>query len=537
MNKQSPTNEVDAVIVGAGFAGIYMLYRLRELGLNARVIEAGSDVGGTWYWNRYPGARCDIESLSYQYSFADEIQREWNWSERYATQPELLRYAQFVADKFDLRRDMQFNTRVSSAHYDDDVQRWTVTTDQGEKFSARFCIMATGCLSVPRLPSFPGLNDFKADWYHTGEWPHEGVDFTGKRVAVIGTGSSGIQSIPLIAEQASSVVVFQRTPNFVIPAHNRLLTQDERDRNKAKFQELRREAEYFIPARAGGNAAVPKVRDVSDTDREKRFDDQWNVGGLMFMSTFSDLLLDLDANETAADFVQRKIHEIVKDQEVAAILAAQDFPIGAKRLCVDTGYYDTFNRENVSLVDIRVHPIETITPTGLRTSDSEYEFDAIVFATGFDAMTGALLAVDICGRHGVSLRDEWKDGPRSYLGLQVAGFPNLFTITGPGSPSVLSNMLISIEQHVDFISECLKYMQGREFSTVEASLDAQDRWVTHVREMGEQTLYPLAKSWYMGSNIEGKPRVFMPYVAGTGNYRKECDAVVAAGYEGFAFMV
>ncbi|MGE3960766.1 MAG: flavin-containing monooxygenase [Dehalococcoidia bacterium] len=531
---ENGTIEVDALIVGAGFAGMYMLYRMRELGFTSRVVEAGSDVGGTWYWNRYPGARCDIESLAYQYSFADEIQREWNWSERYAAQPELLSYAQFVADRFDLRRDMQFNTRVTTAHYHDATGRWDAETDQGDRFSARYLIMATGCLSVPRLPDYPGLEDFAGDWYHTGEWPHEGVDFTGKRVAVVGTGSSGIQSIPLIAEQAASLTVFQRTPNFAIPAHNRPLTQEQRDRNKEKFQELRREAEYFVPARAGGQSAIPRAFEVDAAGRDARYEDHWSMGGLMFMSAFADLLVDQGANDTASDFVRRKIHEIVKDPETAALLAAQDFPLGTKRLCVDTGYYDTFNRPNVQLVNLRPAPIERITPNGLKTTAGEYDFDAIVFATGFDAMTGALLAVDIRGRDGVSLRDEWKDGPRSYLGLQVAGFPNLFTITGPGSPSVLSNMLISIEQHVDFISDCLEFLRERGLGTIEATAEAQERWVDHVRDTGERTLYPLAASWYMGANIEGKPRVFMPYVAGVGIYRKKCDAIAAAGYEGFA---
>ncbi len=526
--------EVDALIVGAGFAGIYMLYRMRELGFSAQVVEAGSDVGGTWYWNRYPGARCDIESLAYQYSFADEIQREWNWSERYAAQPELLEYARFVTDRFKLRDGMQFNTRVTTAHYDDATARWEIATDQGDRFSARFCIMATGCLSVPRMPQYPGLGDFEGDTYHTGEWPHEGVDFTGKRVGVIGTGSSGIQSIPLIAEQAASVTVFQRTPNFAIPAHNRPLTQSQRDRNKEVFQDLRREAEYFVPARSGGPSAVPKALEVDADVRDERFQAHWDMGGLMYMAAFGDLLVNQEANDSAADFVRRKIHEIVEDQDVAALLAAQDFPLGTKRLCVDTGYYETFNRETVTLVDIRTHPIEAITARGLRTSDAEYEFDALVFATGFDAMTGALLAIDIRGSQGVSLRDEWEGGPRTYLGLQVAGFPNLFTITGPGSPSVLSNMLISIEQHVDWISDCLEYLRERDLTTIEATPEAQEAWVEHIRQLGEKTLYPLANSWYMGANIPGKPRVFMPYVAGVGPYRKRCDAVAAAGYEGFA---
>jgi cyclohexanone monooxygenase len=531
---RTDTTEVDALIVGAGFAGIYMLHRMRELGFSAQVIEAGSDVGGTWYWNRYPGARCDIESLSYQYSFSDDVQREWNWSERYATQPELLEYARFVTDKFKLRDGMQFNTRVISAHYDEPSARWTITTDRGDQFSARYAIMATGCLSVPRLPEFPGLDAFEGDWYHTGEWPHDGVDFTGKRVGVVGTGSSGIQSIPLIAEQAESVTIFQRTPNFSIPAHNTPLTQEQRDRNKEVFQQLRREAETFVPARSGGVSNIPKVADVDEATREERYEQHWQMGGIAFMASFADLLVNKDSNDTAAEFVRRKIHEIVKDQEVADLLAPSSFPLGTKRLCVDTGYYDVYNNDHVSIVDISQHSIEAVTPTGLRTGDAEYEFDTLVFATGFDAMTGALLAMDICGRDGVSLRDVWEGGPETYLGLQVAGFPNLFTITGPGSPSVLSNMLISIEQHVDWISDCIEFMRERDLTTIEATPEAQVAWVDHVREMGEKTLYPLANSWYIGANIPSKPRVFMPYVAGVGPYRKRCEQIAAAGYEGFA---
>jgi cyclohexanone monooxygenase len=394
--------------------------------------------------------------------------------------------------------------------------------------------MATGCLSVPRLPDFPGLDAFEGDWYHTGEWPHDGVDFTGKRVGVVGTGSSGIQSIPLIAEQAASITIFQRTPNFSIPAHNKPLTQEQRDRNKEVFQELRREAETFIPARSGGASNIPKVTEVDEAAREQRYQQHWEMGGIAFMASFADLMVNKESNDTASEFVRRKIHEIVQDQEVADLLAPSSFPLGTKRLCVDTGYYDTFNQDHVRIVDISEHGIEEVTPRGLRTGDAEFEFDTLVFATGFDAMTGALLAVDIRGRDGVSLRDVWEGGPETYLGLQVAGFPNLFTITGPGSPSVLSNMLISIEQHVDWISDCMEYMRERDLTTIEATPQAQVAWVDHVREMGEKTLYPLANSWYIGANIPGKPRVFMPYVAGVGPYRKRCDQIAAAGYEGFA---
>jgi cyclohexanone monooxygenase len=533
MPEREPPAEVDALIVGAGFAGMYMLYRMRNLGFSAWVVESGSDVGGTWYFNRYPGARCDIESLAYQYSFADEIQREWNWSERYAAQPELLAYARFVADKFDLRSGIQFNTRVTSAHYRDDSGRWHIETDQGDVFSARFCIMATGCLSVPRVPDYPGLDSFEGDWYHTGEWPHEGVDFTGKRVGVVGTGSSGIQSIPLIAEQALSLTVFQRTPNFAIPAHNRALTQTERDKNKAAFQDLRREAEYFVPARSGGQSDIPKAFEVDAEAREARYEKVWQMGGLGFMTAFSDLLVNREANDTAVEFVHGKIRSMVKDPAVAALLSPRTYPLGTKRLCVDTGYYGTYNLEHVDLVDLRAQPILEVTPRGIRTSGAEYEFDSIVFATGFDAMTGALLRIDIRGREGVALRDEWLQGPRTYLGLQVAGFPNFFTITGPGSPSVLSNMLVSIEQHVAWISDCMEYLRERDLGVIEPTAAAQDAWVEHCRDLGERTLYPLANSWYMGANVEGKPRVLMPYVAGVGPYRKHCDKVAAEGYTGF----
>ncbi len=525
--------EYDAIIVGGGFAGMYMLHQMRQLGFTSHVIEAGSDVGGTWYWNRYPGARCDIESLSYQYSFDDSIQREWNWSERYATQPEILEYARFVADKLDLRSGMQFDTRVTAAHYDDATNRWDVETDQGDRYSGRFLIAGTGCLSVPRLPDYEGLDAFEGDWYHTGDWPHEGVDFTGKRVGVVGTGSSGIQSIPVIAEQADSVTVFQRTPNFSIPAHNAPLTQEQRDENKQVFQEMRREMETAAPARAGGAMQIPKAFDLTDEERQQRYEQLWDMGGVAFLTSCADLLVNKQANDTAASFVREKIHELVTDPKVAELLSPHDHPLGAKRICVDTGYYDTFNQENVSLVDLHAAPIEAITAKGIRTADAEYEFDAIVFATGFDAMTGALLAMDIRGRDGVSLNDVWAEGPRTYLGLQVVGFPNLFTITGPGSPSVLSNMLISIEQHVDWISDCLEYMRERDLGTIEATPEAQDAWVQHVNDIGDATLFPQANSWYVGANIPGKPRVFMPYVAGVGPYRQKCDEIAAAGYEGF----
>ncbi len=524
---------LDAVIVGAGFAGMYMLHRLRGLGLRVRVFEAGGGVGGTWYWNRYPGARCDVESMDYSYSFSDELQQEWHWTERYAAQPEILKYADHVADRFDLRRDIQFDTRVTRMAFDEAARRWDVETDRGDRVSARFAVMATGCLSDAQVPDFRGRDSFEGRWFHTGRWPHEGVDFTGRRVGVIGTGSSAIQSIPIIAEQARHLYVFQRTPNYSMPAHNAPLDPEYERRVKATYAEFRRQAREsrvgFVTERSGDSAlAVPAA------EREREYEKRWRRGGLGFSAAYADLLTSQEANDTAAEFFRAKIRAIVRDPKVAEVLAPRGYPLGTKRLCVDTGYYATFNRDNVTLVDVRAHPIEAITPRGVRTGGVEYAVDDLVFATGFDAMTGALLRIDIRGRAGRRIETEWAAGPRTYLGLCVEGFPNLFLITGPGSPSVLSNMIVSIEQHVDWITECLRHLDSRGLSTIEATSEAQEAWVQHVNEVGHMTLYPKAPSWYMGANIPGKPRVFMPYIGGVGVYRQKCDEVAAKGYEGFA---
>jgi cyclohexanone monooxygenase len=524
---------MDAVIVGAGFAGMYMLHKLRGLGMSARVFEAGGGVGGTWYWNRYPGARCDVESMDYSYSFDDTLQQEWTWSERYSAQPEILKYANHVADRFDLRRDIQFDTRVTRATFDEATNLWTVETDRGDRVTAKFCIMATGCLSDAQLPNIPGRESFAGNWYHTGRWPHEGVDFTGRRVGVIGTGSSAIQSIPLIAKQAAHVFVFQRTPNYSMPAHNAPLDPDYERTVKENYAEFRRQAREsrvgFVTERSGDSALA-----VAANEREQEYERRWNRGGLGFSASYADLLIDRKANDTAAEFFRAKIRAIVTNPAVAEILTPTDYPLGTKRLCVDTGYYDTFNRDNVTLIDLRKTPIEAITPDGLRTSDATYAFDSLVFATGFDAMTGALLNIDIRGRSGKTLKEKWTEGPRTYLGLSVAGFPNLFMITGPGSPSVLSNMIVSIEQHVDWIADCLTHMRAQALARIEADGAAEQAWVEHVNEVGHMTLYPLAKSWYMGANVPGKPRIFMPYIGGVGVYRQKCDEVAAKGYEGFA---
>ena len=522
----------DAVIVGAGLAGLYMLHRLRQVGLSARVYEAGSGVGGTWYWNRYPGARCDVESMDYSYSFSDELQQEWKWTERYASQPEILRYINHVADRFDLRRDVQLSTRVTAAAFDEATNRWAIQTDRGDRVSAQFCIMATGCLSTAQVPPFKGLETFAGRWYHTGNWPHEGVDFTGQRVGVIGTGSSAIQSIPLIARQAASLVVFQRTPNFSIPARNAPLDPEHERRLKADYAEYRRQARhsrvgFVVPTNDYSAMAAPP--DV----RHREYEDRWNRGGLGFTGAFSDLLIARESNDTAAEFFRAKIRAAVRDPAVAETLVPKGYPLGTKRMCVDTDYYDTFNRDNVTLVDVNATPIDAITPRGVRTRDAEYDLDSIVFATGFDAMTGALLSIDIRGRAGATLREKWGEGPRTYLGLAIAGFPNLFTVTGPGSPSVISNMIVSIEQHVDWIADCLAHLRAQGLGAIEATGDAEEAWVAHVNEVGHATLYPIANSWYMGANIPGKPRIFMPYVGGVGTYRQRCDDVAAKGYEGF----
>jgi cyclohexanone monooxygenase len=523
---------LDALVVGAGFAGLYMLHRLRGLGMSARVYEAGAGVGGTWYWNRYPGARCDVESMDYSYSFSEALQQEWKWTERYAAQPEILRYANHVADRFDLRRDIQFETRVTSAVFDEDTGRWTVETDRGDRVSARFCIMATGCLSDAQVPDFEGLRTFEGKWYHTGRWPHEGVDFTGRRVGVIGTGSSAIQSIPIIARQAAHLYVFQRTPNFSMPAQNAPLDPEYERWVKAHYADFRRQAREsrvgFVVERSGDSALA-----VAPEEREREYERRWQRGGLGFSAAYADLLTSQEANDTAAEFFRAKIRAIVGDPAVAELLCPRTYPLGTKRLCVDTDYYATFNRGNVTLVDLSRAPIEAITPKGVRTGGVEYAVDDLVFATGFDAMTGALLAIDIRGRGGRRLREAWADGPRTYLGIAMAGFPNLFTITGPGSPSVLSNMIVSIEQHVDWIADCFAYLRAHGHTTIEPTEEAQEAWVRHVSEVGHMTLYPRAPSWYMGANIPGKPRIFMPYIGGVGVYRQRCDEIAAKGYEGF----
>jgi cyclohexanone monooxygenase len=533
MPASQSSSSYDVIVVGAGFAGMYMLHRLRGLGFAVRVYEQGGDVGGTWYWNRYPGARCDVESMQYSYSFDDELQQTWDWSERYAPQPEILRYANHVADRFDLRRDIQLDTRVDSAVYDEDSHQWSVTRSDGSRATAPFVVLATGCLSNARTPDFKGLASFKGEVYHTGHWPHHAVDFTGKRVGVVGTGSSGIQSVPVIAEEARHLTVFQRTANFSIPARNQALTVEERQRWRADYPEIRRVAREV--SRNGIVTEFPDRGALDDGGNERRakYEQRWARGGLTFMAVYNDLALNKASNDTAADFVREKIAEIVHDPEVARLLQPDNHPIGSKRICIDTDYFATFNRSNVSLVDVRTHPIEEILPHGLRAGGKVFELDALVLATGFDAMTGSVARIDIRGRDGMTLNEKWAAGPRTYLGLMSHGFPNLFIITGPGSPSVLSNMMVSIEQHVDWIADCIGCMREHRVDAMEASKGAEDKWVDHVNEVAHATLYPQANSWYMGANIPGKPQIFMPYIGGVAAYRQICNDVAARGYEGF----
>ncbi|GAA4896052.1 flavin-containing monooxygenase [Actinomycetospora straminea] len=531
---EAATTRVDALVVGAGLAGLYMLHRFRGLGLDTVVLEAGDDIGGTWFWNRYPGARCDVESMEYSYSFSPELEQEWDWTEKYPTQPEILRYVHHVADRFGLRDGVRLGTRVAAAHWRDADGRWTVTTEAGEVYDTEQLVMATGCLSTSKLPEIPGVEGFAGRTFHTAHWPHEPVDFTGRRVAVIGTGSSGIQAIPLIAEEAGDLTVFQRTANFSMPANNAPLSdeaQAERKRGYRAHRQAARESGFGIPVPEATSSAL----EVTPEERRAQYESVWGRNLVGMLTSYTDSIVDADANETAAEFVREKIREIVDDPETAETLCPRDHPFGTKRPCLDSGYYATFNRENVHLVDLRRTPLVEITERGVRTTDAEYAVDDLVFATGFDAMTGTLAAIDVRGRAGVRLVDKWADGPVTHLGLQVAGFPNLYTITGPGSPSVLSNMMVSIEQHVDFVADTVAHAHTRGDTVVESTEEAERAWTDHVREVGEYTLYPRADSWYMGSNVPGKPRVFMAYIGGVGNYRQHCDQLAANGYPGFVF--
>ncbi|MBX2883823.1 MAG: NAD(P)/FAD-dependent oxidoreductase [Granulosicoccus sp.] len=513
-----------------------MLYRLRELEHRVLVVEKGSGVGGTWYWNRYPGARCDVASMEYSYQFDDQLQREWNWSERYSPQPEILRYANHVTDRFQLRPHIQFDATVVSASYEEHNNTWLVDTENstGEKRtrSTTYLVAATGCLSSPNQPSISGLDQFRGEIYHTGQWPQEPIDFSGRRVGVIGTGSSGIQAIPVIAEQAKHLTVFQRTANYAVPARNKPMPAEERDYFRENYADLRKQATTTRNGQLTPPNPVSALA-VDGEEREKQYEARWQKGGLAFIGSFNDLIVNDDSNKTAADFVKEKIRKTVKDRSTAEKLLPKS-KIGCKRLCVDSGYYETYNRSNVSLIDISETPIEVVQPDGIRVRGNTIELDAIVLATGYDAMTGALINMNITGRDGVTLAQSWKEGPKTFMGIAIHGYPNLFTITGPGSPSVLTNMLPTIEQHVNLLTDILQHAQSMNQDKIEATLEAQESWVEHVNAIASKTIYPTCNSWYLGSNVPGKPRVFMPYV-GFPSYVKHCEEMVSDGYAGLSF--
>ena len=542
----------DVIVVGAGFAGMFAVHRFRELGLAVKVLEAGSDVGGTWYWNRYPGARCDVPSLEYSYGFSRELENEWDWPEVFSSQIEILAYANHVADKFDLRRDVQFNTRVTQVAWQDDICEWELTTEAGELHRARFCVMATGCLSVPNTPELPGADSFAGDVLHTGRWPKDQVDLSNKRVGVVGTGSSGVQAIPELAQMAGTLTVFQRTPVYTVPANRKRMRPDvqaefrdnyerirELQQNNAggvsNYRSRRSRGSAVRPADRMGDTgklgAVKGIKDLTETQRREAIRER----GLNVLLSYRDVYTDPEANAIANDLYCEFIGEMVDDPEVVKRLLPREYGIGCKRQVIDRDYYATYNRDNVTLVDLRETPLETITPTGITTSAGHCELDTLIYATGFDAMTGALLRANVTGRQGYALAEKWQDGPVAYLGLQMQGFPNLFTVTGPGSPSVLCNMLVAIEQHINWIGDCIMQLNMQGAKTIEPLASSEQEWIAHVNEVAEGTMYtsPGCNSWYLGANIPGKTRIFMPYVGGYPRYKSRCDQEAANGYPGF----
>ncbi|QIX28671.1 NAD(P)/FAD-dependent oxidoreductase [Nocardioides sp. JQ2195] len=522
----------DIVVIGAGFAGLYAVHASRRAGRDVLCLEAGQGVGGTWYFNRYPGARCDVESIDYSYSFDDELQQEWRWTERYATQPEILAYIEHVAERFDLLRDVRLGTRVAQAHFDESEVLWRLRTDAGEDILARHLVLATGSLSIPNLPDIAGVSDFEGEVLHTAQWPEEPPTFEGKRVGVIGTGSSGIQSVPVLAEQAAHLTVFQRTANYSVPALNRPLTDADQLRIQAEYPERRRKSR----GSGGGSPHVAHPRKAADCEPEERraaLERGWTTGGVLFGKTFPDQYTDIGSNDFAREFAEEKIRARVKDPAVADRLIPTGQPLGAKRICTDSGYYETFNRDNVELVDLRTEPITTFTGWGIKTAASSYELDVVVFATGFDALTGALSRIDLRGTGGVRIQDAWKDGPHTYLGIQVPGFPNMYLVNGAGSPGVLANMVMHAELQFDWILAMIEEATARGADQIEARADAADKWTAHVDEAAAGTVFVRADSWYLGSNIEGKPRKFMLYTGGMGAYLGICAEVAENGYEGF----
>lgn len=525
-------NVLDVIIIGTGFAGVYGLHKMREAGFRVMAIEAGDDVGGCWYWNRYPGLRCDVDSLEYAYAFSDELQQEWRWSERYAPQSEIHAYIKFAADRLGLRPHIRFSTRIASARFDNDAAVWTLTSEAGENFSARYIVMATGCLSVPNKPNIPGIEDFAGRLIHSVQWPTEPLDLADKNVAVIGTGSTGVQMIPLLAKEAKHLTVVQRTPAYCVPARNQPWNDARIDYWRNNFRELRQMARNTRAGVLHEYGMLPSAA-VRAEDRIADLERRWIKGGPNVLYGFNDLLVNEATNELVSDFLRGKIAEAVKDPETAQKLMPREYPVGTKRVCVGTDYYETYNRDNVSLIDLRSERLERIEKDGIRTEKEFYPVDVLILATGYDAMTGALLAIDITTTDGKSLRHEWGKGPETYMGLGIAGFPNMFVVTGPGSPSVFSNMVLSVEHDMDWISDCLSWLRDRGYPTIEADEKAQNDWMEHVDQLASQTLVNKAASWYRGANVEGKPQKFMPYLGGVNTYQARCREIAQNGYEGF----
>jgi len=527
------SEDYDAVVIGAGFSGLYMLYKLREMGLRTRAYEAGEGVGGAWYWNRYPGARCDSESYFYCFSFSDELLQEWTWSERFPAQPEIERYLNFAADRLNLRPDIQFNTRVTAAIYDEATMRWTVETSAGDRVSARYVVSAIGGLTTANLPDIPGIKDFRGEWYHTGQWPKHEVDFAGKRVGVIGTGSTGTQLIPVVASKAAALTVFQRTPAYIMPARNAPLDPEFVEDVKANYPEIWRKAK----ASRGGMPFDPPVLDFDDVSEEEArrlYEEAWERGGVRVLQVFKDVYSNPKSNEFAAEFFRSKVRQIVKDPATAEILSPKGYPVGAKRVALDTNYYETFNLPHVRVVDVKATPISRITPEGIRVGDTDHPLDMIIFATGYDAVTGSFRAIDVRGRGGVRLADRLEEGPRSYLGLGFAGFPNLLTVNGPCNPALSTNVPVSIEHDVEWIADCIAYLEKNRIKAIEPTEEAEEAWVRNTQELVEGTIFEQADSWQFGSNVPGKPRRFLLWLGGHSAFREKCAEVAGAGYEGFA---
>ena len=552
MSKKESIRDYDAIVVGAGFAGMYALYCLRNMGMRVKVYEQASSVGGTWYWNRYPGARCDVDSMQYSYAFSSDLQQEWDWTEKYATQPEILKYAEHVAKRFDLKKDIDFNTSVKSIVFDEKLTNWEIKLDTGKIIKCSFVIMATGNLSVFNKVPFKGVNEYSGRILYTGQWPHHDIDISCENVGIVGTGSSAIQSIPIIAKEAKHLYVFQRTPHYSVPAYNQKLQRSPNgkapvgfkqakgfdctatvDEIKADYQGLRDRARSMFTAMAF-QFNKQSALEVSDKKREKIFESYWQRGGIPFLAAFNDLSLSLESNYMASEFVRKKIQNVVKDPKIAELLTPK-YNIGCKRLAVDTGYYESFNRSNVTLVDISKDPIKRLNPEGIELKEKNFNLDTIIMATGFDAMTGALSNINIKGKRGADLKDKWIHGPRSYLGIAISGFPNFFMVTGPNSPSVLANLIVGIEHHVNWICKCIKFMEEKKYNQFDVITKEEDNWISHSNELVKNHIYSTCDSWYVGANVPGKSRIFMPYVGGFPKYAEKCKEIEQSDYKGFIF--